>query len=168
MLQLGIFKKYQHEPSLPSLTAQAGKGRKNFSKNNPGANNERTSNQHDFETSSAGSDEGYSSDSEQAQNLNSIYPGKESVSQSSVVDSKSRAKAEKVVHGVPISLYIASHKNSLGLSAVVEDTSPAMRVFVQCYEVKSKGLRQAGEKECQRLEGPKDENLLMKSLARSR
>jgi len=165
-LGLAEFKKYEIPfPTLKS-TAKAGRDQKKISNNNSGVKHEGTGHQHDFETQSAGSDEGFASNAEEGEKLPTIYSGQESDSQSSVNDSEPRKKAEKVVQGVPLESFVLSHKNSLGLSAVVEDTSPSMRVYVQCMEVKKKGLEYTGQEECQRLEGPKEQNLLVKFLAR--
>ncbi len=161
------FRKYELHPSMPSSMAQAKRNGERLSNHNPGANDERTSHQHDLETESARSDEGAASDATEAQKLDSIYSGKEPHSQSSVVaNSEARQVPEKVIHGVPINSYLQNHKNMLGYPAVSEDTSAAMKVYLQCMEVKKKGLHYTGEKECERLEGPKEDNIMQKSFAR--
>lgn len=56
----------------------------------------------------------------------------------------------QVIRGVPIQEYLDSHKDSLSNTGLAGDDDGGLRVFLQCFEVKS-GLEPISDRECDRV-----------------
>ena len=109
---------------------------------------------HDPEAEDHGQAEGASGDGPEAQDLTSIYHQKRSARPRATVGSEEKmggGKTAKVIHGVPVQAWIASREDSLSLSAADAKDDGALRVYLQCLELKKKGPEYIGPKECDSL-----------------
>jgi hypothetical protein len=146
----------------PSSPGQAGALANHKAKlSNQGAKGER-SNQLSDATESTRSSERSSGDVAEAQELPSIYSRKEQLSASAVGSKKRNRKM--LIPGVPVQAYLDSQRN--GLPNVTAESDDSMKVYLWCMEVKKGGLQYTGPRECQRIDGEKSHDLVMRTVTR--
>jgi hypothetical protein len=148
------------DTSVPSGHARSA-GRNTF---NQGAKSEGSGHQHHYTFKGSGARSGSPSDVAETENLPSIYSRKKQLSAAAVV----RTDLQKqLIPGVPVQAFLDYQKNQF-LPEIPVDTSPAMRVYLWCMEVKKKGLQYAGAPECQRIETAVQKNdLVVKTVSRN-
>jgi len=152
--------------SMPLAQAKKsvqGKSKSKINQSKTGVRHAKSSNRHQHQQSKTHrEDEGSTNHVAEAEELPSIYqeqspkPGV-AASDSGVAASDSqnisnrRPPRRKVVHGVPVDLWVLSKRNSLNVPNEDAPSELGMRVFVQCMELKKKGAEYVGKTECQSL-----------------
>jgi len=149
-------------PLAQSKSVQ-GKSKSKLNQSKTGVRHAKSSNRHQHQQSkNHGQDEGTADYVAEAQELPSIYQEQSpkpvvAASDSGVAasdaqkNSHRRSPRRKVVHGVPVDLWILSKQNSLNVPNEEAPSELGMRVFVQCMELKKKGAEYVGKAECQSL-----------------
>jgi hypothetical protein len=83
------------------------------------------------------------------ENVTPSTTASENRSKSDGVETSLGESTPKIVAGVPIQAYVRYKQKSLAVSMVPIPRNTGLRVFLNCMEVKQKGLSYAGEKECE-------------------
>lgn len=154
---------------LAQAKSQPGKSQSKFNQRKTGVRHAKSSNRHQHQQSkNHGQDEGTANHVAEAQELPSIYQEQSpeavvagssvagvaqptSVAAEASTNSNRRPPRRKVVHGVPVDLWVLSKQNSLNVPNEEAPSELGMRVYVQCMELKKQGAKYVGKSECQSL-----------------
>jgi hypothetical protein len=99
-------------------------------------------------------------DAAEIEKLSSIYApesGPVPVSTAGITNSDAKNSNDSVsprtaIPGLPVKAYVQYKKNSIYMPTVTAPTDGGLRVFVNCMEVKPKGLTYTGEHKCETLQ----------------